>query len=590
MFKLRILILVVIFPFLVYSQKNDEKTINSWLKENNYFENYDYLYFTTNPKSTKGEDEIDALVNIEKSLSKKEVKNLISENLKDFPFIDFNNLEKYFVEFDRKSVRVVCVINKKEISDFWVKDIIRKLENLKLSLSESQISVELSSLQIEEMLSSTRITRKEIDRYEQIAFRLNPEMDMSVINLFKTDIDGKINNLNSRKGETILAEKFKDAQRKKNNQDYMGAFTAFKDLKLEYPNNNEVLNEIEETYNTLIKIYDLRIAQLEINENYDSAIKTVDSLINLDIDLFKKYSSKLEDLRKRKFYITCDKTEKLLTYKTVSSEQLKKYLVQLKELKDIDPSKYNKIKSSTDRRLLDYDLKIIRSEVYNKRYTNALSEIPVLKSNYDRNKRIESFEREIDRKIYRSFKNDFLIERPRLYNIEPSVFIMSAASQINNNNNNFYNLNLNYSLGVYRRLGIKPKNNSGKFKYTLIGLKFDYLDSKQMINVNSDSSYARNNSFFNSQLSLGIRKFAYIDIGFLSYDNNLKNGLFSGSFNLYLPLGYFSIGVSTKYLTDFNQTRLIQTGAGIKLNFGFKKKYNSEDKNEIQTSILKLKQ
>jgi hypothetical protein len=32
------------------------------------------------------------------------------------------------------------------------------------------------------------------------------------------------------------------------------------------------------------------------------------------------------------------------------------------------------------------------------------------------------------------------------------------------------------------------------------------------------------------------------------------------------------------------------TGAGIKLNFGFKKKYNSEDKNEIQTSILKLKQ
>ncbi len=588
MFKLFILFLFIIFPFFVFSQKNDEKTINSWLKENNYLENPDYLYFTTLSKSTRGDVEVEALIKIEKELAKIGVKNMISDNLKDLNFIDFSNLEKYFIESDRKYISVVCVINKREVSDYWTRDIVRKLENLKLSLSESQISVNMTSAQIEEMLSNTRITRKEIDRYEQIAFRLNPKIDMSEINLFKTDIDGKINNLNSRKGETILTEKLKNAQRKRNNQDYMGALTAFKDLKLEYPNNNEVLTGIEESFGTLIKVYDLRIAQFEINENYASALKTVDSLINLDIDLFKKYSSKLEDLRKKNFYLTCDKTEKLLRYKTVSSEQLKNYLVQLKELKDIEPSKYYKLKSNTDRRLLDYDLRITRSEVYNKRYENALSQIPIIKSNYDLSRRIEWFEREIDRKIYRSLKKDFLISRPRLYNIEPSVFLMSPANVISKNINNFNNLNFNYSLGVYRRLGIKPKNKTGNFKYTLLGLKFDYLDSKQTINVNS--TYARNNSFFNPQLSLGVRKFIYIDLGYLFFNNNSNPSLFSSSISLYLPLGYFSVGLETKYLTDFKQTRLLMSGVGIKFNFGFKKKYNADDKNEIQTSILKLKQ
>jgi hypothetical protein len=288
MFKLFILFLFIIFPFFVFSQKNDEKTINSWLKENNYLENPDYLYFITLSKSTRGDVEVEALIKIEKELAKIGVKNMISDNLKDLNFIDFSNLEKYYIESDRKYISVVCVINKREVSDYWTRDIVRKLENLKLSLSESQISVNMTSAQIEEMLSNTRITRKEIDRYEQIAFRLNPKIDMSEINLFKTDIDGKINNLNSRKGETILTEKLKNAQRKRNNQDYMGALTAFKDLKLEYPNNNEVLTGIEESFGTLIKVYDLRIAQFEINENYASAIKTVDSLINLDIDLFKK--------------------------------------------------------------------------------------------------------------------------------------------------------------------------------------------------------------------------------------------------------------------------------------------------------------
>ena len=591
MFKISLLIITVFFAYSSFSQKNEDKTINEWLKENNYLDNQDYLYSSTLPKSTSklGENEKDLLVKSEKEIAKKALKNLITENLNDLSIIDFNNLEKYYTESDRKSIRVLCLINKKEVSDYLVQTIVRKFENLKSSLSESQISGQLTSTKIEEMLNSTRIARKEIERYEQIAFKLNPKMDMSDINLYKYDIDGKINDLNSRMDKTILIEKLRFAQRKKNNQDYLGAYSAFKDLQMEYPNNSEVLSGVDESFATLIKIYDYRMSQFELNENYDAAIKTVDSLIKLDIELVKKYSAKLDDLRKRKFYLICDKIEKLLSYKTVSGEQLKSYMGQLKGLKDIDPSRYNKIKDNTDSRLLDYDLKLIRSDVYNKNYTKALAEIPMLKLTYDRRRRIESFEREIDRKMYRYFKKDLLTSRPRLYNFEPSLFLMSPPSKVNNINSNYYNLNFNYSLAIYRRFGIKPKNKLGNFKYSTIGLKFDYLDSKQTINANDSSIYTRNYTFFNPQLSLGIRKCLYFDLGYLAYNSSLKPSLYSGSISLFLPLGYFSFGINAKYLTDFRQTNLLMTGVGIKFNFGLIKKFNSNDKNEIQTSILKLK-
>jgi hypothetical protein len=593
MLKLIAAPLFILYSFIGVTQNTEGKTIDVWLIENNYSGNSNYLYSSTVPKSTNKLDDtqIEALKKSEESLAKKSLKNKILEDISEIASIDFNNLEKYFTESDKKTIQVVCVINKKDVSDFWVKDIERRLDNLKSSLNEYQISEQLTSPKIEDLLNRTRVIRREIDRCEQIAFKLNPNMNMSNINLIKSDIDGRINDLNSRMDETIRNEELKIANKKKNNQDYIGAYIAFKDLQLDYPNNSDVLSGIEESFSTLIKIYDYRMSQFELNENYDAAIKTVDSLLNLNIELVKKYSSKLDELRKRKFNQICDKIEKILAYKSLSSEQLKNYMSELKELKDINPERYNKLKSSSDNRLLDYEIKLIKSDVYNENYVKALNEIPLLKITYAKSKRIESFEREIDRKIYYHIKKVFLQNRPRLFNFEPSVFVMTPPNKsISNQVSGYYNLNFNYSLGIYRRLGIKPKNKIGNFKYSSLGLKFDYLDSKQTFNVNDSSIYERNKSFCNIQLSLGIRKFIYLDLGFLSYNNIFIPSLYTVSVGLYLPLGYFSLGVNLKYLTDFKQTNLLMTGAGIKLNFGFLKKFNSNDKNEIQTSILKLKQ
>ena len=595
MFKYIIFFSVLNFSFLVFSQKNDEKTIDNWLKENNYLDNSQYLYETSLPKSTgKLTDvEIESLKVKEKDIIKKNLLKKIynSEIPKELLLVDFNNTEKYFIELDKKYLKIVCLINRKEISVYWLEDIERKLDNLKSSLSESQISRELTSIKIQEMLSRTVNVRKEIELYEQIAFKLDPKINMENINYVKNDIDGRINDLNSRMDKTILINKLNNTLDKKSKQDYLGAYVAYKQLKLEYPGNTDVLEGLNETFVALIKTYDLKMAVFEDEGNYNEAIKTIESIIKLDIELLNKYSSKLEELRKKKFKITSDNIEKLLSYKTVSGEQLKNNLNELKEIRNIDIHRYNKIKADADKRLLDYEIKLIKSDVYNKNHKEALSKIPLLKINYERSRSIEVLEKQVDRKIYRHFKKELLQKRPRLYGLEPAIMLVSSPQSIDNINSlSMNNLNMNYSLGIYRRISIKPKNKEGRYKFSSIGLKLDYLDADITYNQNDSSLSLRNNTFINPQFSFGLRKCIYLDFGLIKFEDKTLPNLYNGTFSFFIPFRYFSLGVSAKYLTDFKTNNTIITGAGLKFNLGFHKKYNSKDKEEIQTSILKLKQ
>jgi hypothetical protein len=595
MYKYFVLFYLIHFSFIVFSQKIEEKTIENWLKDNNYLDNHNYLNETSIPKSISkvSDSEIESIKHKEKDLIKKNLLKKIynSELPKELYLVDFGNHETYFIETDKKYIKIVCVINKEDISDYWIKDIERKLDNLKSSLSESQITRELTSIKIQEMLSRTVNARKEIELYELIAFKLNPKINWENINLVKNDIDGRINDLNSRMDKTILINKLNNALDKKSKQDYLGAYMAYKQLKLEYPGNTDVLEGLNETFGALIKTYDLKMEVFEDEGNYNEAIKMIESIIKLDIELLNKYSSKLEELRKKKFIITSENIEKLLSYKTVSGEQLKNNLNELKEIRNIDINRYHKIKADADKRLLDYDIKLVKSDVYNKNHKEALSKIPLLKINYERSRSIEVLEKQVDRKIYRHFKKELLQKRPRLYGLEPAIMLVSSPQSIDNINSlSMNNLNMNYSFGIYRRISIKPKNKEGRYKFSSIGLKLDYLDADITYNQNDSSLSLRNNTFINPQISFGLRKCIYLDFGLVKFEDKMLPNLYNGTFSFFIPFRYFSLGVSAKYLTDFKTKNTIITGAGLKINLGFHKNYNSRDKDEIQTSILKLKQ
>lgn len=594
MVKTYLFISFLVLTYFSYSQVSVSQSAEEWLKTNNYFENPDFIFEVTTSSlpSKMSEQEKESFIKKEKEKANKALRSKISWEFKnvEYDFISFNNLENYNTIFDKKSVSTVCVINRKSVSEVWLKDMIRKYDELKRSLNLDQVTGKLTSETIDAMLNNARIKWTELKRYEDIAFKLNPQLQLFEIELYKTDILGKINELNNLMDDSIFNDKLKVAQSKLQKRDVYGAYADFKILIWNYPNKSQVISGMSDAHQMLVDIYDKKITKFEQAENYDAGLKTIDSLFRLDYDLEKEFTPRYNEIKKLKFNSICLNTEKILSYKTVSGEQLKSNLTQLKVMKDIDIDRYTKIKEAAEERLIDYDLKILRSYVYNKNFTKALSEIPNVKLAYEKSRKIEAFEKEMDKKIYHHFKQNILKQRPNLYSIESSLSVMSPPSDIDFLDSNYYNLNLMYSLGVYRRLGIKQKVNRNGFKYTTLGVKLDYLSTEQTFNPNDTTIYNRNNSFINPQLSLGLRNALYIDLGYLAYDKFFEPSLYTGSIGLFIPLGNLGIGINAKYLTDFSQTQMIMGGASIKLNFGIKKKFNSSDKMEIQTSILKLKQ
>jgi len=157
-----------------------------------------------------------------------------------------------------------------------------------------------------------------------------------------------------------------------------------------------------------------------------------------------------------------------------------------------------------------------------------------------------------------------------------------------------YNLNFMYGGGIYYRYNSQPKyGKSGQFQFSQIGLKMDYLDTRQryfqndsLVNFNLQQSY------FNPQLSLNFNKILQIDLGYLTNSTNFLNTddmKFTGALSLYIPINFMSIGITSKYITDFSGITNFSVGYGMKMNLGFSKKFTSEDKKEIQTKIMKIK-
>ncbi|MFM8242129.1 MAG: hypothetical protein ACKN86_04940, partial [Crocinitomicaceae bacterium] len=81
------------------------------------------------------------------------------------------------------------------------------------------------------------------------------------------------------------------------------------------------------------------------------------------------------------FEITTEKIENLLRYKQKSPVQLRLLLQELKQYSKGNETRYNQIKSRVDLVLIPLDIKIARSDVYNKKYEDATRKLKEIKIN-----------------------------------------------------------------------------------------------------------------------------------------------------------------------------------------------------------------
>ena len=302
-------------------------------------------------------------------------------------------------------------------------------------------------------------------------------------------------------------------------------------------------------------------------------------------------SNKTDDCNK-----IVNQIEKLLLYKDKSPKQLRSLMTDLKSCLGEENQVYKQLNIRVNGNLLPIDIKLVKSDIYNKRFNKGIRKIPKLKLQYPYNEEITKLEKFVDKKIFSSYKKDVLRKKPSHISIEPSFSLSTSEQRING----FSKINTStihpvFGLGVYGKFNQKSKGESTtkatRYSYSQFGFKIEYRDAQTSLfsdNMNLTPLYG---NYTNLQLSLLLRKCIGFDIGLLNYINNSELGnRYSGSFNFFIPMKFLSIGVSAKAISDFKDDHQIHFSLGTKINIGVFKIFSKADREEINTKIILLKE
>jgi len=314
--------------------------------------------------------------------------------------------------------------------------------------------------------------------------------------------------------------------------------------------------------------------------------------ISLIILLAISLNINAQDIAKPKAIIS--QIETLLKYREKSPTQLRTLLIELKKHIPENSTEYQQLKIRVDKYLLPIDIKLVRSDIYNKNFRRAIEQTQTIKLNNPYNKTIENLEIYLDKKLYRHLKQEFLSDKPSIFSIEPSISLISQEVRFNEFSE-LGNMNTLYSLGFYYKFKNEMLNNyknKPTFKYSQVGLKFDYRDTLNKFFTMAKNPH--NSPYINGQLSFIFNRFFEFDLGVLKYNGKSaipnQSSMYTANIGIHIPGNTFSIGVHSKFISDLNDTNpFVQLGASIKFNIGVYKLYTTRDKEEIKSQVLKMK-
>jgi hypothetical protein len=294
-----------------------------------------------------------------------------------------------------------------------------------------------------------------------------------------------------------------------------------------------------------------------------------------------------------KFHETSEKIENLLKYKEKSPSQLRTLLSELKNYSLGNEASYNQLKMRVNNYLMPIEIKLARSDVYNRKFKEAVNKMKEIKINYSYDKDIEKLESYIDRKLFLYHKRTMLNHKSSWFSLEPSLSMYTSEVDLKDFTQ-VVNLNPVYGLGFYVKFNKNKKISSEKrtsFAFSQIGLKVDYRDVNYIV-LKDTSSYFKASPYVNYQLSLLYRKTLGLDAGIVSY---LNNGTFTNNYSLtgsfYIPIHFMSIGLNARLITDFKSpVPLFQLGGTLKFNIGVYKPFSLRDREEVKSQVFKFKE
>lgn len=588
--------LIVIAVFFLVTNNSYSQTIQGWLKSNeNITENTHCI-----ERYSKKYEDYKKFSESKRQEAEKKMDNLCLAKIAkkiNFPkgYLIPSDVHHYYEKKD-KELYAIVVIDKESLSAKLRKILLTDLKSTDSKLSTYENNAFKTSGAASAKVNEVSEMLKKNNKFKRNLILLNENVDLSDVEDYITSINSKINELQTKYSLKAKSEDINRAKSLLVNNSYVEAYKAFLNLNIKYPQVEEILQGKDEAMTKLKLLYDNRIDDLIEQKQYQLAVLSIDTLTNLDISFGQEYREQKKELNNSHFSQIINRIETQLEYSEPSPKNLKSLMLELKPVSFIDKKKYTSTSKKVEAIILDFEIKNIKSLQYNKKNKEALRGINELKKrNQFYDKRVDKLENKLERKVSSIFRKSMLINRCNRVSIEPQASLMFPEIDIENISEiQHNNANLMYSAGIYYRFNRKKKNSSkSRFSYSQIGIKIDYLDNQDRYIKNDEIiNFTSQESYINPQISLNLRKCLQVDLGMVSYGSNstLNSNLnFNGGLTFYIPFHYFSMGIASKYITDFKSKNTLSVGYSFKINLGMSKKYTKQDKNEIKTKMMQIK-
>lgn len=520
--------------------------------------------------------------------------------------------DDFYIDKQTKSIYGLIYVKKSELAKGYYSSISNKINLLegKIDLAKNN---SIDNSQLKEYNNENKIIQSELEIYSIIISGTDKNL-IDKYNKMYTSLS-KLNSIHgndSGRIEALIIEADKMYQ----NQDSFENIIDKLDEALLYDSSNvKVLDKKKYYTQKWVSKLSLSLNSKEINKEYSEAISILDKLIVVDINNEPVYKEKQKNIIELYYNETIEKIKSLIKNNSIYESQ--NLINQVSKYSYVNVESYNKVKLEFDKIIIENSIRNIENLIYEKNYEQAAIVCKNSLQTYPDNKQLKNlFDKNLDL-IQQKKKEELKEMRPTRYVIELNYSMSHLPELIQNNTSNestkfdFSNIDISkpiayYQLGLYRKIKIiKSKNNSkSKFSYSQIGIKGGYMDLSthyfQNITGSQTTTFLYNPSkLIQIEASYILRRFFQFNIGVINEtlpeintDLSVKskqNNYFCSTIGFRIPFGFIHLTTDLTGFTDGKETVKLYAKAGISINIGLSKRYNSQDKKYIENEVLNLK-
>ena len=521
-----------------------------------------------------------------------------------------NSTDEFYIDKRNKKIKGVIYIRKEDMAKTYFSIILEELATAKEMVNKGAYGI--TDEQKGQIIRNVdgKITQIDTDKMILSLISDNDSRDL------KDVVDNNYSELQQlysrlKMGYNSDRDKVKqllvEAKRDYNNNDFQAAIRKLDECLIYDALNTDAIALKNEYVSAYLSQLSVELDKNEGTENYEVALPLIDRIVKLDNRLAEKYKIKRLELSDKRFRQLADQIKARIRIKDLNT--CIDLLNDLDPYSYIDVSEYNKLKNEIDDLKIEKSIREIEIMVSNKDFYNAISKCNEMLKLYPKEFHFEDIASNISEEIYIMKKKEILDSRPTRYLAElnfslsnPPAWVYDNETGINESivkNIDLSHLLSNIQFGLYRKIGIKPSAFSTadkpKFTYSEIGIRAGMLDFSNYSSSADDQNYIVPNYLVQLEASVIISRIVMfnagvaidpVDLNSIDLQNNTK--YVTSSLGIRIPFGPVSLSTTISGYSNFNQFTRAYLSAGLSLNVGFSKRFNSKDSHSIKMQVENL--